>query len=194
MGLEIMGKIALLNLCLVLILYGLLSGCSSSVSTSTPKTFWYQSREEIQTNDLIRLSELVPFKIVTPAYIPQELKVSMPRLVKNNTGWSNESIEIRIEYDNQYSEISDDPKFVHITEDNSSQTQESNQLVESIAYIEEKTKITQQKGKVEFISRDGKFIKEKYNFFWKKDGINYSVDISGYDLEASRKVIKSMLY
>jgi predicted SAM-dependent methyltransferase len=111
-------------------------------------------------------------------------------LSKNNTGWSKEAIRIKIEYDNQ---LNDEPKFIHIFEDNSSQIWGPNYVMEPVYYTEGETNITQQKGHVEFISRDGQLMMDKYNFFWKNNDINFNVDICGYDLETSRQVIKSML-
>jgi hypothetical protein len=178
-----------LILCLIFILFTF--GCSSpSAISPSITTYWFQTGETVQTNDLKKLSELVPFKIILPAYIPQDLISELPRLSKNNTGWSNESIRIKIAYDNK---LNDEPKFIHIFQDNSSQTWEPNQIMKPITYLEGEINITQQTGKVEIMSKSGRIFKDKYNFFWKNNGINFDVDICGYDLVTSKQVIKSML-
>jgi hypothetical protein len=179
---------AILGILAMLVIFA--NACST---TSTPKkstkTFWYKNGNEIQTNDLKRFSEYVPFTIILPGFLPDELKSESPKLTRDDYPLSSGAVEVEIDY---YNNSPEDIKYVNIHEDNSSLVWGIDPQTD-ISYTERGTNITYNKSRAVFTSKKGESVYNKLVFYFNIGNININVEICGYDLDISKQIVKSMI-
>lgn len=163
------------------------SACSTGDQSDI--TYWFEDTSgRIETNDIVRLQKEVPFTIVLPTYIPDELTIIPPGLYKSRGRYSPDDVWVNIFYSNPTT-----PNTINIDEVNSYMERVPSELTEYTYF---------NYGAIEVLEE--KFL--EYNpwsdegttwtvlaYTWDKDGINFQVDIRGYDQTEARKIIESMI-
>lgn len=185
------GYFVLIVLLGIFLLFPQLSACvQKSFVSSTPSLYWdVNSGGSIETNDITRLQKELPFTIILPEYLPDELKSIQPRLVLDK-----ETVvgELDIHYSSSESVME-----LNITEYLPSKPLPPGMLG---ALNPDYTPITlagiqvfeaQGNGQV---FRGGKAISEGFiQYMWDKNNLHFNSEVYGYDQTESRKIIESMV-
>jgi hypothetical protein len=148
--------------------------------------------EVIQTNDLKRLQQVTPFTIIIPRYWPPEMVNNIPHLTKENDYSDQNAIDISIH--NWHYADPNNPKDINITENNSSYSFGSNNILDNNYYVMG-IQVTVGTVNQSFANYPKETSFGGYSFIWTRNGINYEVDIYGYWPEsACKQIIESMFY
>jgi hypothetical protein len=150
------------------------------------ETYWYNdSAGAIRTNDVIRLQQTLPFKIVLPKYLPKDLSKYKPEFIFSRDEPQSGDIRLLITYWNTES-----LNAIHIDEFISPTTVgfltpdprlSYNYLtVKDTKIMERLIDPNNNQGEIEYIYR------------WITYNINFQSEIEGYNQEETRKIIGSM--
>lgn len=172
-----------------------LSACVSiNNSTSTPSTFWNVNQYgTIETNDVTRLQNEVPFTIILPEYLPDgfksyELVMTMHKI--------DQVVNLRIMY---YYLIK--AGEIHILESEPSDLYPQplppgllTEMHPDYTPLEGvKTEVLEYIGFDDIIWSGQKTRLSSLQYIWEQNNHHFSVDIIGYSQVESRKIIESML-
>jgi hypothetical protein len=162
----------------------LLSGCGSSTPKYklTPVNNWIEHSDgSILTWDAERLQKVVPFKIIFPKYLPEDLKAYPPELTKMTL--ADSVTEIRISY-----QPLSGSGYIDIEENDSVTEWVPN---EDHTYLDiSGTRVLEEKG---FYARPGYSDVPNMNYMWNRDNIDFRVIVTGYDKTEGRKIVESMI-
>jgi hypothetical protein len=192
----------------VLLLLVLSASCSQNVSTdqgnnnnqlvnnNVPiKTYWIEEQGITHTNEYLKLQQVLPFKLVLPKTIPDELKQYPPQFRKysnsqqismGTTLVEENIIEVEIDYQS----FSGDYRAVQIWENNSTSPLHDQDHFENWVFngvqIQEQTSID--KDLSQNIKKEVKLSK----YFWYSQNLRFQTFIWGYSQDESRKIVESM--
>ena len=177
----------------------LLSACNTTrpATTSnikTPSYYWYTGQSGIiQTNDAMRLQKEVPFKIIFPEYLPDNIITNYPpALVLSPNPDPTIDTKVSIRYQSLIS-----PKEINIEEIASPYISawaetEQNTLKDYTPFNFAGVTIYEKKSSISASpDKEASTSVLIYSWIWKN--INFMVDITGYDQAESRKIVESMI-
>jgi hypothetical protein len=157
-------------------------GNGISVNPTNGKLLYDDGSGGVQTNDLETLQNIVPYHIVIPDYLPEEVRTSPVMYIKSVGMNSKNDVDVQFSYWNS-------PKSVQIEEDNYSsnhvldtQNGESIQMIDGIEVLQIPLQNFVAGVKVEVNS-----------FLWNKNGVSYSVDVWDYSVDEGLKIVESMI-
>ena len=163
-------------LILVFLTASFLFGCKRDTESDI---YWFRDPVGFfHTNDLDRAQEQIPFTIILPTYLPEDmgldaLKIYGPREV--NIGDDIRGTEVQISY------ISGD-REIYIDEDDSGQVMHP--ASDSPVFLDINGMM---------ILKQVSSIEERIGFDWNHDGIRYAVRVYSIDEEEAIKIVKSMI-
>lgn len=164
----------------------ILTSCSTEGQTSTYETYWRESSlGDVETNDLERLQELVPFEIILPEYLPEELENYHPDL-----GYSkdvNVTGEIFIDV---FFWTTQSPKRIIIEEFILPGLEDFLSTNDEFQYNILNFKDTKVLERVLEKTFHGQIA---YIYRWIMNDVNYQMEIEGYSQDEARKVAESMI-
>jgi hypothetical protein len=178
-------NVFLFNLILLLILA--LASCTTGNNIPTSETYWrYNSSGDIETNDIKRLQEIVPFNIVLPKYLPKDLAEYHPDLRYSGDENAPQEISLIISYWTIYT-----PNSIHFEEITSPYMVDFLTPVPGLSYNFLNFKDTEvlERALIETtIGQQTVFI-----YRWVIDEVYFQATTTGYDQDEARKVIESMI-
>jgi hypothetical protein len=145
--------------------------------------------ESIQTNDLKRLQQVTPFKIVVPKYWPSELVKYLPHLVETINVIDPKSIDVTIHNWN-YQDLNN-PKDINIVENNSLYGF-GHATAERYYFYVSGIQVTGSLISQSFGKYPNNTVIIGHYFSWTKGNVNIAIEVYGYDLTESKKVVESM--
>jgi hypothetical protein len=182
---------------MIMIVGFIASGCNKPYYGTTPGLYydrhtgkaWYIDDDGgIQTNDLIELQKVTPFKIIFPSYLPPEVRDSAVMYFKEEGAEKTKKyVDIRFSYTSGHA------KMVNIEERNiNDNILGVNEELNPLYFKLNGTEIIRQNQKG---SHNGSEVIEVdvYTYLWHKDGVSYVVDVWDYDENESQQVIESMI-
>jgi hypothetical protein len=163
------------------------------VNSSIPiKTYWLEERGITHTNEYLRLQQILPFTLVLPKTIPNELKQYPPQFRKYSSSAQHDSGENEniIEVEIDYQAFSGDFRAVHIWENNSTiswydQDQFGHWDINGVR-IQEQTSIDEDLS----LSEKKEVTLAEYLWYWHN--LRFQASVWGYSQDVSRKIIESM--
>lgn len=168
----------------------MLSGCTSSnhtISTTVPY-YWQESPDgTIQTNDFQRLQKEIPFTIILPKYLPQDIPTLPPELSKNTGEYADKDVDIKIQYSASPNSIIIEEVNLPITFISPEDPQYANFNVNNINVSEDQFLRTVSDNSGQPIN------KIEFEYSWHKNNISFDGRIIGYNQTESRKIIESMI-
>jgi hypothetical protein len=184
--------IAIILIAMFLILSQLSACTLINKAESAHSTYWNEnSQGTIETNDLPRLQQEVPFIIILPKYLPAELKSSIPKFVKTPI-IENQIADINIYYSSSSSNVE-----IHITE-----TLLSEPLLEGVlagmnpdyTAVELAGVQVLEKIGVGLVNRSGKSVQvSEYIYMWDRKNLHLTMGAYVFNQSEARKIIESML-
>jgi hypothetical protein len=151
-----------------------------------------QYADTIQTNNVARLQKIVPFTLVFPDYLPEDIDRTYPPALGMQLGASSSNeTKVRITY-----EINKVPNgYIEITENNSTLQLVPNQDDLEYIYLDfDNTKILEEKYRDSVASEDQRTsIITFYYYTWNWNNVGFTSSVEGYDQSESRKIVESMI-
>jgi hypothetical protein len=176
---------------LVILLTQLLACGSGSENASGYHTYWFTDPPEVfHTNDIERAKEEIPFNLILPTYLPDNIK-PYPYMIEGPIEGAclEEEVEIRVTYFPE--EVSD--YSIYIVELNRPitmlPTPDSRATYLDIVGFQVLKQVTL--GSV--ISSSGKRYIPGLNYSWNQDSVHFDMIVDGYDRDEARKIVKSMI-
>ena len=176
-----------------LLLLSCITGCgsnnkpttiSSTLSTTTTRIYWHESKVDFQTNDLTRAQGVFPFTLILPAYLPDGFCSKNPfniygPLDSNNTDY----LPVYIQYGNGEKQVTiSESNVLSITFPNSDQEPQYVDISgisvlreKYMAYCETNINIP------------------AYGFSWNQANYSFSVDVWTYSEDEGEKIVASMI-
>jgi hypothetical protein len=171
---------------LISILYViLLSSCGKPgvyINRNNGKVWIVDDSGGIQTNDLSRLQQAVPYKVVIPAYLPAEVSSAPVMFIKTIGMNSNSDVDVHFSYSNS-------PKSVTIDEVNNPFNWVPN-TENGDSYIQINGIKVLQMPSINFI---GNVTVNVYSYAWQANGVSFTLDVWDYNQDESKKVAESMI-
>jgi hypothetical protein len=167
-----------------------------SPSSSTPNAYWAEAGGSIQTNDYSRLQKELPFTIVFPKYIPDELKKYPPSFIYIKSFASGDPFEpiepnlVQVTF--SFQTYSGDFKRIHFSEVNSAFPWEVGTNSGYIEWNSNGIQILEKVSKDEGLSEYEKKEVIDFNYIWYWNSIRFEARITGYDQQESRRFIESV--
>jgi hypothetical protein len=166
------------------------SACSPGIKTiSTPELYWEENKAgTVETNDIARLQKILPFTIILPDYLPDDLKSQPPKFITHE-------YQTTVYLDIYYYSV--DPRELSIHE-NPSSIELPKGLLSSMHPDYTALEI---KG-VEIVFTDGignvvrdtrEIQTNELIYSWNMNKISFSCSVLGFDQVESRKIIESMI-
>jgi hypothetical protein len=183
----------LLILPVLVIVSFFLSACVPEIKTvSIPDLFWNENEAgTVETNDITRLQKIMPFTIVVPSYLPDDLKTLLPRFVMHRD-ISSGGIDFYIDY---YSSVN--PRQITISENIASIELPKGVLSQMhpdhTALDIDGIEVIERSGIAYVIRSANKVQVNEFSYVWNRNKVSYSCSVDGYDKTESRKIIKSMI-
>lgn len=139
----------------------------------------------ITTNDVDKLGEITPFEIITPRYIPEELKSCNVMYTKGLVSGDTDNVRIGFYYikDQYILDVQQESYANWVADDDFDITI---LMVNGI-------QITQEKFTNYWEDGDTEIPVIAYHYYWNNNDSTCFVTIQGYDESQSQKIIKSML-
>jgi hypothetical protein len=166
-----------ISLIFMLLAASLLSGCNTDTNSDI---YWFRDPVGFfHTNDLERAQEEIPFTIILPSYLPEDMGLSTLKIygpIEINIGDYYQGIEVQISYISGEREI-------YIYEDNPGQIMHPNPDLEpSYFKINGITVLRQATG-----------IKEGLSYNWNHEKISYAVRVYRIDDDEAFRIVESMI-
>jgi hypothetical protein len=180
----------------VIIILVLSSACSTEGSAlpasnqaSHPSSYiWVEDQGLIGTDNIERLQNTIPFTLIFPKYLPEDIKMYPVWLLKEIDANHPESIKVTLEYNNRSSDI---PKVLRIIESNGVKYGITKEILMGYLNIGG-INIAEQKTRNSFLPSDPPNRQIEYSYIWENNNIYFHADFTGFDQLEARKVIESM--
>jgi hypothetical protein len=173
------------------------SSCSNASSTSIVSNqsspslqhIWTENQGKISTDDIMRLQNIIPFTLVFPKYLPEDIRIYPVWLTEENDADHPGAVIVTLEYNSRKSNYYQNIEII-----------ESNGLNWGIneemftGYLDfSGVKVSEQINRSPFYSTTLPNQQYQYIYQWEVDGVSFSCSIDGYDQTESRKVIQSLI-
>ncbi|MFC1948044.1 hypothetical protein ACFLXY_09025 [Chloroflexota bacterium] len=161
------------------------NSCDTNENTQDVEKIWREEGDgTIITNDLPRLQKMIPFQIVFPEYLPDDLKY-------DGTAYFFEIIELDTDYECvsiTYVDL-DAKGWIEISEQEIPKEYDV-----SFGIIEHpETNRIFQVYDVQIVEQGLDKIDTQYSYYWFYDGLLFDALVDGYSQDESRKIIESMI-
>lgn len=160
----------------------------SSTVANNSKSYWYEIQNRITTNDLQRLQQKVPFTIIIPSILPDDVDTSQrPELIMIPDSEFKNDIDIQIIYAQMKSTVF---RRIEIDETNSPITWGPNEDMEYVYLNYSGISVLEQKSKAS--PPDGQIVTALY-YSWNENGIDISIDTDAFEQDEAREMVESMI-
>jgi hypothetical protein len=158
-------------------------------SETAHRTYWFTDPPgRFHTNDVERAQEEIPFTIVLPTYLPDGIG-PLPYMIEGPVKGTSDEQTVRLMI--RYQDDGGD-HVMFIDEQNSS-------FYEHIVGFEGTfldiagIQVLEDEMDSPVISSSGMEIHQGLQYKWHLDGVDFDVDIFGYDRDEARKIVTSMI-
>lgn len=168
------------------------SGCNAvNHTTTTQSPYWHDMQDVIITNDMERLQQKLPFTLIIPKYLPQDIRITgAPEFTAYLCLPDTEDVEVQIFYDGMES---DSDRIIKIKESSSPREWGVNTDMEPMYIDFAGIKVLEMRSTIS-IPVNGQLIDESILYYqWNNNNVGFDASFIAFTQSECRMIVESMI-